>query len=156
MFRTTNFQLIEVVINAQNSTGLMSKIPIPQQPQLQTPDKDGKNVYIKAIETFSSTAYTVSPISPALPVASPFDMSNMILTLLEGTSENKKQMSFMMLNRIASQAVGAVNPPIQLFLLKNVYTIDWTSSYVNTLTIPPVLPYSALIGVHYAYDPDLY
>lgn len=163
MFRTTHFQLAEIIIGQQAAvTGTGNRVPFPQQPQLQsgmTNDENGlpRKVYIKAVECFSSAGMTFSPLTQNMPVASPFDITNAVLTLTEGTSENKRFIPLPVLNRAFASAPAFVpGSAPQLFLLKNVWEIDFVSSYVMTLGVPPVQPFSYLFGFHYSYEPDLF
>jgi hypothetical protein len=158
MFRTTNFQLAEIIIGQSAAvTGTGQNTPFPQQPQLQSYfGESNRKVYIKAVEVFSNSAVTFSPLTQNMAVASPFDITNAVLTLTEGQSENKRYIPLPILNRANPTAPTFATFPTQLFLLKNVWQIDFTSSYVKTLGIPPVQPFSYLFGFHYSYEPDLY
>ena len=164
MFRTTHFQLAEIIIGQQAPvTGIGNRVPFLQQPQLQSGMTNDpltqmpRKVYVKAVEVFSSAGLTFSPLTQNMPVASPFDITNATLTLTEGTNENKKLIPLAVLNRafVSGPAFVPGSAP-QLFLLKNVWEIDFVSSYVMTLGVPPVQPFSYVFGFHYSYEPDLF
>lgn len=152
--RVKNFQLVELIIGA-SITGLNASVYFQQQPQLQSFNLPNQRVFIKAIETYSSNAVFQSPITPTNPVASPFDISNAVLTIVEQTSENKKQVPLAALNRVWPSAGGNIPPALDLFQFKNLFTVDWSKSYVTVLSTAPTRPFSYLFGVYYDYEPDL-
>ena len=146
-----NFQLVELAINA---VGINLQVYFQQQPQLQS-TLGSQMVYIKAIETFSNGALTNSPITTAYLVATPADIQNATLTMVESGTENKKQIPLARLNRTFVNAGTFVPFPPPLFRFKNFYTVDWTKCYVTMVqpsTTP--LPFSYLFGVYYDYKPD--
>lgn len=148
-----NFQLVELVVQA---VGINSQVYFQQQPQLQS-TLGSQMVYIKAIETFSNTALTNSPITTANPVATPADMTNTTLTMVESGTENKKMIPLARLNRSFASATTFAPFPPPLLRFKNFYTVDWTKCYVTMVTasVTPT-PFSYLFGVYYDYGPDYY
>jgi hypothetical protein len=148
-----NFQLVELIVNA---VGNNLQIYFQQQPQLQS-TTGSQNVWIKGIETFSNGALTNSPITTANAVATPADIANATLTIVESGTENKKQIPLARLNRSFASATGFVPFPPPLFRFKNLYTVDWTKCYL-TMVVASVtpLPFSYLFGVYYDYAPDAY
>lgn len=151
MFLTKFFQLVELIVKP--GSGNNSDIYFQQQPQLQSYKEGGAQVvYIKAIETFSNSALTTSPLTTGSPVATPADLQNGVLTLVENGTENKKQIPLTLLNRVWPVGPSFEVFPPQLFLLKDFWTVDWTKCYVTTVLAPPVTPFSYMFGVHYSYE----
>lgn len=153
MFRTKMFQLVEVVIGAA-VVSANAQVLIPNQPQLQTVQGD-KQVFVKGIETFTNQAVPVSPLTTANPVATPAQLKNAVLTLVVKGTENLKQIPLAILNRtFADQTTAANYAPYtwQLFLLKDIYEVDWSKSYITLVAAPSGQPYSYLLGVHYDYE----
>jgi hypothetical protein len=146
-----NFQLVELVVNA---VGINLQVYFQQQPQLQS-TLGQQMVYIKAIETFSNAALPVSPITTGNAVATPADIVNTTLTIVESGTENKKMIPLAKLNLTFASAPAFVPFPSELLCFKNLYTVDWTKCYVTMVTasVTP-LPFSYLFGVYYDYDND--
>lgn len=146
------FQIVELIIPA-TVTGFNQFTYFQQQPQLQS-TTGNQTVYIKAIETFSIQALTTSPVTAASPVASEANIANGVLTLnIKGTLKFQS-IPLAILNRVI-QSPGAACPSVyDLFQLKNIFEVDWTKSYVQTVAAPTGAPFSYLFGVHYSYEPD--
>lgn len=148
-----NFQLVELVVNA---VGINLQVYFQQQPQLQS-TTGSQNVWIKGIEVFSSAALPFSPITTANPVATPADITNATLTIVESGTENKKQIPLARLNRSYAQAPTFVPYPPPLFRFKNLYTVDWTKCYLTMVQASTTgTPFSYLFGVYYDYQPDAF
>jgi len=148
-----NFQLVELIVNA---VGINQQAYFQQQPQLQS-TTGSQNVWIKAIETFSNQALPLSPITTANAVATPADITNATLTIVESGTENKKQIPLARLNRSFAATATFVPFPPPLFRFKNLYTVDWTKCYLTMVaaSVTPT-PFSYLFGVYYDYQPDSY
>lgn len=150
MFKTDKFQLVELIVN--NISGNNQDIYFQQQPQLQGYNVAGQRVYIEAIETYSNSALTYSPITTSNVVATPDQLQNAVLTLAEGTEENRKQIPLAQLNRVYINATSFVPFPAPLMLFRNLSVVSWTKCYVTTVQQPSSQPFSFLFGVHYSYE----
>lgn len=152
MFRTKRFQLIELIVPA-TVTAANSNVMFGNQPQLQS--ILGDNVYVKAIEVFSDRALAASPLSTGTTVANSAAIRNATLTLLIKGEESMQKIPLTMLSRIFTDTGGTFVPNVyQLFLLKNIFEVDWTKSYLTLVAAPAAPPLSYLFGIHYDYDPD--
>lgn len=151
-FQTDKFQQVELIVN--NINGNNQPIYFQQQPQLQGFNLSGQRVYIQAIETYSSTALTNSPITTNNPVATFDQLQNAVLTIVEGTKENRKQIPLTELNRVWPTAGSFVPFPIPLFQFTNLFAVSWTKCYVTCVQQPGNQPFSFLFGVHYSYNPS--
>ena len=150
------FQLVELIVGPSGvAPAANSSTYLQQQPQLQS-YLNGNVVYVKAIETFSDQAITTSPLTSGNPVATAADIAAATLTLVVKGWESIKQVPLAMLNRMYSDTGAGFVPfnQTQLFLLKDVFEIDWGKSYVTTQTAGATVPFSFLFGVHYSYEPD--
>lgn len=153
MFRTKRFQLVELIITAA-VTGNNSTVYFQNQPQLQSIQGDRK-IYIKSIETYSSKAIAKSPLTAGNTTATPADIINAVLTLSVKGEESLRQIPLCDLNRTIADTGANYAPAVwQQFLLKNIFEVDWTKSYVTVLSTPAAAPFSYLFGVHYDYEPD--
>lgn len=148
------FELVELLVST-SITGNNVDIYFTQQPQLQTIVND-KQIYVKGIETFSNGALTTSPLTSGNPVATPADIQNATLTLVVEGTETLKRIPLALLNR--SFATGGAFVPLasNLFMLKNIFEVNWVKSYVTVVLAPASVPFSYLFGVHYEYAPDDY
>lgn len=153
MFKSDKFQLIELLVGA-GVTGNNQDVYFLQQPQLQSFMLPGQQVYIEAIEVFSNTSVTTSPITPGTVVATPADIQNATLTLVEDSDRLLRQdLPLSMLNRTWPSAPGFVPPQQELYILRNCFAVSWTKCYVTLALAPAVTPFSYLFGVHYSYTP---
>jgi hypothetical protein len=152
MFLVDKFQLVELIVGT-GVTGNNQDVAFQQQTQLQSTGLQGQKVYIEAIETYSSTALAVSPLTSGNPIASPADIANATLTLVEASDkEVKKDIPLANLNRTWATA-GAFVPPYQpLFTFFDTWAISWTKCYVTLVATAPVRPFSYLFGVYYSYQ----
>ena len=150
--KTPKFQLVELIIPAA-VTGFGQFTYFQQQPQLQS-TQGNQTVFVKAIETFSVQAIPFSPLTASSPVASEANIANGVLVInIAGTLEFQN-IPLAILNRVI-QSPGAACPGVyDLFQLRNCWEIDWTKSYVTTVSPPIGAPFSYLFGVHYSYEPD--
>lgn len=153
MFPAKYHQIVEIKVNADNANGINVAIPFEQQPQLQSYNVQGQKVWIHAIETYSSSAILFSPLSPGIATASPYDLQNATLTLVEGNSFLRKSIPLTRLNSAFATGPSFVAAQQQVIAWQELYEIDWTKCYINILSIPPVLPFSYLFGVYYDYSP---
>lgn len=160
--RIDNFQMVELIVGA-GVTSNNTDIYFQQQPQLQSFNIPNQQVFINAIETYSDVALTNSPLTTSNPVATIADIQNATLTIVEGTSENKKMIPLARLcNTFALVPDGGggtanVAPPFQFpFQFINLHTVDWTKCYVTVVQTPAQAPFSYLFGVYYSYEPNLY
>ena len=155
MFKSRYFQLVELAINA--STGGMQDTYFQQQPQLQSITGD-KQIYVKAIESYSNNDLIQSPFTAGNPVATLTDLSNALLTLRVKGTDLIKQIPVARLNP-GSGKNGQSTAEFNLWLLQNQYEIDWTTSRVTTILAlgsggTTAAPLSYFFGVHYSYEPD--
>ncbi len=152
-FKSDKFQLVELIIGA-GVTSNNTDVNFQTQAQLQSFGLTGQKVYIEAIETFSSAAMPFSSLTGGNPVATPADIINATLTLVEDSDkETRKGMPLAMLNRTWPVATTFVPPAQLLYQMRNCFAVSWTKSYVTIITAPPVVPFSYMFGVHYTYDP---
>jgi hypothetical protein len=149
-FKSPKFQLIECAIGI-NVTGNMQLTAFGQQPQLQSISGD-KQVYIKAIETYTNDMIPFSPLTPANPVATAADIANGVLIL--------NIMGILEFNLIPLGSLvriqGTISQSVfELWQFRQVFQVDWTKSQVQTILKPITTPpFSYLFGVHYDYTPD--
>lgn len=152
-FKTTRFQLVELVIGAAIS-GNNSDIYFQNQPQLQS-ISGGRQIFIEAIETYANTDLAVSPITSGNPVANAAAIANATLTLSVDTNLSFKQIPLVTLHRAQSETGGVTAPfTRQLFRLNEIWQVDWTKSYITCSAAPVGAPFSYLLGVHYRYSTD--
>jgi hypothetical protein len=153
MFKTTKFQLVELIIPA-TVTAAMQTTYFQQQPQLQSISGD-RPVYIQAIETYTDGQLKGSPVTSGNAVAAPGDIENAVLVLNIAGTLDFNQVPLVDLMRLQNDTGAAFVPfSRQLFLLNNIYAVDWTKSYVQTILAPITEPpFSYIFGVHYSYSP---
>lgn len=154
MFKSTYFQLVELVIPA-TVTGNLQDTYFQQQPQLQSITGD-KKIFIKAIEAYTSQDILQSPLTPGTTVANATDLANALITFREVGTDLKKQIPLV---RLRNTFNGATPSNYHQWLFNNTYQIDWTQSRITTILAPGTggttgAPLSYLIGVHYSYSPD--
>lgn len=149
MFKAKRSQLVELVVGA-NVTGNNQQVYFQNQPQLQTISGDRK-IYIKGLRTYTSDTLTGSPLS-ANTVATAADITNAVL-VLSVDGEN----AFNMIPMVDLLLVQGTASPSNWypFLLKNVYLVDWTKSYIQVITPPVATPFSYILEVFYDYQPDI-
>jgi hypothetical protein len=149
-------QTVEILITAANANGINVQIPFPQQPQLQSYNVEGQKVYIHAIESYSNTALTSSPLSPGVNVATPFDLQNAALTLVEGNAFLRRSIPLTRLNNAWATGPNFMVPYQTPIVWADLFEVDWTKCYINIFSIPPVLPFSYVFSVYYDYSPATY
>ncbi len=149
MLLTKRFELIELQIPV---SGANAATYFQNQPQLQSVD-GSKLVAIKAIELYSDQTLSDNPLTAGSPVAGVADIINATLTLCISGTESIKRLPLVNLSRILPDQTNYVPAVWQPFLLKEIYTIDWSKSYVtNSAAVGST--FSFLFGVHYLYlDP---
>jgi len=149
MFVSERSQMVEVIITA---TGNNQRTYFQDQPQLQS-YRGNQTVYIKAVETFSNTTIVQSPLTSGSTTATPADIQNATLTLVNAGTELQQLVPLAVMNRIWADPGGYTPYTWQPYLLKDVFEVDWTKSYVTTLTAPAAQPFSYLFLFHYSYMP---
>jgi len=143
VIKTTKFQLIELQVPATAGAG--TRVPIGDQPQLRS--QSGTATFIESIETYSVNALTVSPIS-GLPVATAADIVNGVLVLNVKGYEDLQFIPLAAINRVWADTAAFVPFVQDLFLLDDIYAVDWTKSYVQ-LGAAPSGAIAYLFGVRY-------
>ena len=157
MFKTKKFQLIELIINA-TVTGNLQQTFFQSQPQLQSITGD-KQVYVKAIEVYTKEDILFSPLTSGNPVASAIDLANATITFQIDGKQDLKYLPLTRIHLLNSNSAATPNSEGWLFLLKNIFKVDWTQTFIQTIVAPggsgtTTPPFSYLIGVHYSYMPD--
>jgi hypothetical protein len=152
-FRASKFQLVELIIPA-TVTGAMQQTYFQQQPQLQSISGD-RQVYVQAIETYTSGQLKGSPLTSGNAVAAPGDIENAVLVLNIAGTLDFNQVPLVDLMRIQNDTGAAFVPfSRMLFELKDIYQVDWTKSYIQTIIAPITTPpFSYILGVYYSYSP---
>lgn len=141
--KTTKYQLVELQVPAAATAG--QRIFFQDQPQLRS--QSGTQVFIESIETFGRVALALSPFS-ALPVAVAADIANAILVLNIAGYEDLQGVPLAVLNRVNPNAAIYQASVQELFLLNDLYRVDWTKSYVQ-LQAAPSGNIAYLFGVRY-------
>lgn len=150
MLEGYRYQMVELIFTVQQA---MADIYFQNQPQLQSVI-GGQTVYIRAITTYSNNALTTSPLTSGSPVATPADIQNAVITLDVLGTESLRKIPLADLNRTWADP-GAYTPfVIQPLLLKDMFGINWTKSYVTTPAALAATPISFLFGVWYEYSTD--
>jgi hypothetical protein len=148
--KAARFQLIELQIPV-TVTGNLQFTYFGQQPQLQSISGD-KQIYIKEIEAYTRDMIPFSPFTPSNPVASAQDLINALMYISLANDYAFYAVPLVDLCRIFGTVAPSVYSP---FRLKDVCTVDWTKTYVQTILVPPTTPpFSYLFGVYYDYHPD--
>lgn len=146
--------MVELIVGA--GVTAMNPIYFQNQPQLQSVLGD-KEVWIEAIETFSNQAILSSPLTAGNAVATPRDIRNGVLVINVAGTDMYRYIPLAVLNRVLPDGTTAANvaPSVfDLFLLADLYKVDWTKSYVQVTTTPSALPFSYLFGVYYYFFPS--
>ena len=154
MFRAPKSQLIELIMPA--NAAAFQPVYFNNQPQLQSIMGD-RAVYIVGMETYSSLHMDGSPITSGSPMAVPDDLRNGTLTLNVAGSLDYQQIPLVTLNRTwqdsnaALEAAGYANSHSgDLFLFEDLYQVDWTKSYVQSILTPPRgVSFSYIFNVYY-------
>ncbi len=141
--KTTKYQLVELQVPAAAAAG--QRIFFQDQPQLRS--QSGTQIFIESVETFAAGALAISPFS-ALPVAVAADITNGILVLNIAGYEDLQGVPLAALNRVVPDAAAYVPGVQDLFLLNDLYRVDWTKSYVQ-LQAAPSGNIAYLFGVRY-------
>ena len=154
MFRAPKSQLVELIMPA--NAAAFQPIYFQNQPQLQSISGD-RSVYIVAMETYSSLHLDGSPVTSGSPMAVPDDLRNGTLTLNVAGTLDYQQIPLITLNRTwqdsnaAPEAAGYANTHTKdLFLFEDLYQVDWTKSYVQSILTPPRgVSFSYIFNVYY-------
>jgi len=141
--KTTKYQLVELQIPATAAAG--QRFYFQDQPQLRS--QSGTMVIIESIETFSDQAQTLSPLSN-LAVAPVAAILNATLVLNIRGYDDINGIPLAALNRIIADTAAFVPSVYDLFLLADLYAVDWTKSYVQ-VTAGTGAAYAYLFGVRY-------
>lgn len=151
MFKAKKYELVELIIPA-TVTGNNQQTYFQNQPQLQSISGD-RRIYIKKITTYTDDDITGSPKSSGIAAATAFDLRNGALTM---SIQGENAFNLVPLAEFSQLTNPGSATPYRMmdFLLKNTWRMDWTKSYIQTITAPPTVPYSYLLGVYYDYEPD--
>lgn len=151
MYRGKYFSIIEIKVPANAAAN--KSFTFETQSQLQTIIGD-QRVIIEAIEVYTDTAITHSPITSGNPVATAADIQNACLTLMFGTFEAISQMPLASLCRILPDQNTYSPAVVELALFRDMMKIDWTKSKITLLQAAPTTSaFSYLFGVYYDYLP---
>lgn len=152
-FEAKRFQLVELVIGIA-TTGAQSKVNFQNQPQLQS-ISGTRQVFVEAIETYTNEDLSTSPLTNGNAVATPAQLQNAVLTLSVDTNLNFDSIPLASLHRINRSNAGTSAPHVRdLFMVNQIWQIDWTKSFVTMPAAPAGQPYSYLFGVYYRYSTD--
>lgn len=153
MFRDRRSQLLELIIPA-TIISANQKVYFQSQPQLQSINMDRK-VYLKKIETYSSSMMNGSPLTSGNAVASPAAIINGVLTLNVLGSEDLQYIPLGdMVNLQADTGAGFTVFSRQPMYFEDLYQVDWSKSYVQLIGIPAATPFSYIFKVSYDYRAD--
>jgi len=151
-FKTKRFQVVELQIPA-GVTGNNQQTYFQNQPQLQSIAGD-RRVYIKKVETFTNENLIGSPLSNGFAMATAADLINGVLVISIQGENSVNMIPMAKLSDTISNS-GTTTPfNYDPFLLKNQYKVDWSKSYIQTITAPAVVPFTYVLGIHYDYEPD--
>lgn len=151
-FRSKYFTTIEVKVPAN---ALANKnFNFDTQSQVQTIIGD-QRVLIEAIETFSITQLTNSPLTSSNPVAAAADITKAVLTLRFGSFEGMSQRPLASMCRGLPNTGASYSPAVfELATFRDMTKIDWTKSYVTLVANATTLTtFSFVFGVYYDYLP---
>lgn len=144
MNKTTKYQLVELQVPATGAAG--QRFYFQDQPQLRS--QQGQMVIIESIETFSDQAVPNSPLSnnPGPTVA---QLTSAFLVLNVRGYEDVQLVPLAAINRVyADTGAGFVPYVNDLFLLQDLYAVDWTKSYVQ-IAAAAGTAFAFLFGVRY-------
>lgn len=146
--------LIEVIIPA-TVTGSLQKTKFQFEGQLFSTGKKGKGpVYIKGMEAYSNELITSSPFTGGVPVASPTDIVNGLVTLSAQNDLVFDQVPIADMVRLRSGLTSTVGS-VDLFRIDDWQDIDWTKCFITTIQAPlGPLPFSYVFNVYYDYKPS--
>lgn len=152
-FEAKRFQLVELVVGTA-VTGAQSKVNFQNQPQLQS-ISGTRQVFVEAIETYTNEDLATSPLTNGSAVATPAQLQNAVITLSVDTNLNFDSIPLASLHRINRSNAGTSAPHVRdLFMVNQIWQIDWTKSFVTMPAAPAGQPYSYLFGVYYRYSTD--
>lgn len=151
MYRAKYTCLAEIVIPANAQAG--KTFTFKSQQQLQTVMGD-QRVIVEAMETYSSSALSKSPITSTNVVAAAADIQNAVLTLQFGTFQGIAQFPLASLCRIIPNSSSYTPAVFDLVLFREMYKIDWTKSYITLVSnAPTTSTFSYVFNVFYDYLP---
>lgn len=152
-FRESRSQLLELIIGT-TIVSANQKVYFQSQPQLQSID-GSQTVYIKRIETYSSSMMNGSPLTSGNAVATPAAIINGVLTLNVAGTEQLQYIPLGDLVNLQADTGAAFTVFARYpYLFKGIYKIDWSKSYVQLIGIPAATPFSYIFKVSYEYDVD--
>jgi hypothetical protein len=141
--------MVEVTIPA-TVTGNLSKTNFVFEAELFS--GKGDTVWIYAIEALSSDFIVASPLTSGQRVASPADIINATVSISAQNDMIYDNLPMANLVRLNSN-LGSTAHAKDLFRCRKVSEIDWTKSFITTLTAPvPVGPFSYLFNFYYGYE----
>jgi hypothetical protein len=153
MFREKRSQLLELII-PNTIISANQKVYFQSQPQLQSINMDRK-VYIKKIETYSSSHMNGSPLTSGNAVASPAAIINGVLTLNVAGSEDLQYIPLGdMVNLFTDTGAAYTVRNWEGYFFEDLYQVDWSKSYVQLIGIPAATPFSYIFKVSYDYRAD--
>jgi hypothetical protein len=129
---------------------------IPQQSLLQ--DVAGKEpVYIRSIIAYCSSNLTGVKGLPGTAIAAPGDINNGLLTLIaEGAKMTLREMPLALMNPFVPNAASYAAGRQDVTLFADLFTVDWTQSYINTIiAAPTVTAFAYVLGIGYLYESDI-
>ena len=132
--RIKRFQVIEVPVPSGSTLTFFS---IPDQPQL-------RNAKIQAIQFYTPTAITKTPLSGATPTTLA-DLKQSYLTLYQGDLQILYRMPLLSLNNISD----LTSPFVFELPEMNDIDISWTKSYVNISTALATTNVAYSFGIYY-------
>jgi len=148
--KARRFQLIEAKVTGTSNNSQWS---FNQQPLLQS-ISGGQRVFVEAIEAYANNAISGSPFSPANAMPTAADIQGATLTLSVLGNLRFLNVPLSRLNPIWSDSGAYVPFTLTPVLFCNVWGIDWTQSYVTTVTAAHTQPLSFMFGVWYMYSTD--
>lgn len=151
MYRIKYSTIAEIKIPANAQAG--KTFAFETQQQLQTVSGD-QRVIVEAIECYSDSALTKSPLTNTNVVATAADIANATLTLQFGTFQGISMLPLASLVRIIPDAANYTPGVFDLTMFREMYKIDWTKSYITLVdTAPTATVFSYVFNVCYDYLP---
>lgn len=143
------FDLVEVPNNS--ATPSQTKLPIPDQAQLRSDEKNG-DICVQAIETYNVFDIAVSPANN--PVATPAMLLNTYVTLYMGSDLRLQTIPMNNIHRVEAFDATPTLIPFQRELFKTNNTqVIWDKSFFTNPSGFGGTTFSFLLGVHYTKIP---
>jgi hypothetical protein len=154
LYRAKYCCLAEIIVPANSKANKNFNFVFQQQ--LQT-IMGNQTVTIEAMETYSDSHITFSPITTSNPVATAPDILNATLTLQFGTFQGVSQLPLASICRqipYANAAAQTTPGVYQLMMFREMFKIDWTKSYITLVAdAPTTTQFSYLFNMFYDYLP---